>query len=226
MLYFSRQSLTIMKYLLSTLFLIAALATNAQDASNAYLEGGFFEGYVILADGTQKNGYIRYSDPYTIQNTVVFFTDKEDKDSKEKFEAEELSEYRVGEKTYHVIHWSGGLTAKPLKGNLLIEAGCISTYKWYGRPEAVMPVTRNPGESDESFIERKYAPQTVYKNENDEKCYQHTDFAMGFAKKMAEFISDNEELSKKVADKEKGYKLVNIYKVMEEYNTACAEGKE
>lgn len=215
-----------MKYLLSTLLLFAAFASNAQEPVHAYVDGGTHEGYVILADGTQKNGYIRYSNPYNIQNTVVFLTDKDDKDTKEKFDAKELKEYRIGEKTYHVIHWSGGMTAKPLKGNLLVEEGCISTYRWYGRPESVMPVTRNPGESDDSFLERKYSPQTVYKNENADKCYQHSDFALGFAKKMSAFIEDNEDLSNKVAKKEKGYKLVNIYKVMEEYNKACAEGKE
>lgn len=210
-----------MKYLLSTMLLFAAFASNAQ-TNHAYVDGGTHEGYVILADGTQKNGYIRYSNPYSIQNTVVFFTDKDDKDTKEKFDTDELKEYRVGEKTYHVIHWSGGMTAKPLKGNLLVESGCISTYKWYGRPESLMPVTRNPGESDESFLERKYSPQTVYKNKNADKCHQHSDFALKFAKKMSEFISDNAELSEKVANKEKGYKLINIYKVMETYNNECA----
>ncbi|XOV67791.1 MAG: hypothetical protein ACFHU9_01205 [Fluviicola sp.] len=212
-----------MKYFLSTLLLFAAFVSNAQEPVHAYPEGGTYEGYVILKDGTQKNGFIRYSNPYGIQNTVVFFADKDDKDTKEKFDTDELKEYRVGEKTYHVIYWSGGLTGKALKGNLLIEDGCISTYRFYGRPEAVMPVTRNPGESDDSFLTRKYSPQTVYKNKNDDKCYQTSYFGLKFSKKMSEFISDNEELSEKVANKEKGYKMLNMDKVITEYNEACTE---
>jgi hypothetical protein len=35
---------------------------------------------------------------------------------------------------------------------------------------------------------------------------------------MAAFVADDEELSKKVADKEKGYGMLQIDKVIAEYN--------
>lgn len=210
-----------MKYLLSTLLLFAAFASNAQDENIAYVSGGYMDGYVILADGTQKNGFIRYSDPYSIQNTVVFFTDKDDKKTKEKFDAEDLKEYRVGEKTYHVIHWSGGMFDKPLKGNMLVQDGCIRRYVWYNRPEAVMAAVQNPGESDADFLERKYSPQTVYNHVGKDQAYQHSEFALKFRKKIAELVEDNKELVEKIENKEKGYKLINIYKIIDEYNENC-----
>jgi len=210
-----------MKYLLSTLLLFAAFASNAQNENIAYVSGGYMDGYVILKDGTQKNGFIRYSDPYNIQNTVVFFTDKDDKDTKEKFDAEDLTEYRVGEKTYHVIHWSGGMFDKPLKGNMLVEDGCIRRYTWYNRPESVLAAVQNPGESDADFLERKYSPQTVYNHVGKEKAYQQSDFGLKFAKKMSEFVEDNAELAEKVANKEKGYKMLNMLSIIEEYNENC-----
>ena len=45
------------------------------------------------------------------------------------------------------------------------------------------------------------------------------DFAIGFAKKMSAFVADDEELSKKVADKEKGYGMLQIDAIVDEYNT-------
>jgi len=38
---------------------------------------------------------------------------------------------------------------------------------------------------------------------------------------MAEYVSANPELSKKVAAKEKGYGMLNIQPIIAEYNAAC-----
>ena len=39
-----------------------------------------------------------------------------------------------------------------------------------------------------------------------------------FAKQMSEYISDYEELAKKVKNKEKGYRLLSMMEIIEEYN--------
>lgn len=41
---------------------------------------------------------------------------------------------------------------------------------------------------------------------------------MGFKKKMSEYVNEYEELAKKIANKEKGYKVFNINKIIDEYN--------
>ena len=48
-------------------------------------------------------------------------------------------------------------------------------------------------------------------------------FLMGFAKKMAILLKDNAELYKKVKNKEKGYRLLSLEAIVEEYNEQCEE---
>lgn len=38
---------------------------------------------------------------------------------------------------------------------------------------------------------------------------------------MSEYVSDYAELSKKILDKEKGYGLLKILDIIDEYNTWC-----
>ena len=61
----------------------------------------------------------------------------------------------------------------------------------------------------------------VWLKNGDEYPKTNDYFALGFAKKMAEYISDNDVLSSKVKNKEKGYKMLQILKIIDEYNAAC-----
>lgn len=213
-----------MKYLSTALFLIAATFSFAQEGGlTVYSSGTYYEGYVKETDGTVHQGYIRYSNPYTIQSTVEFYTDKTDKKSKVKYNTDDLSEYKVGEKIYHCIHYSGGLLDKPVKGNLLTESGCISSYVWYDKADNYMTMTKTAGESDLDFQNRKFPPTTIYLKKGEEKVHEISYFGLKFAEKMSEYVSDNEELSNKVKNKEKGYKMLNFDAIIEEYNKSCEE---
>jgi hypothetical protein len=44
-------------------------------------------------------------------------------------------------------------------------------------------------------------------------------FGLGFAKKLSQYLSDYPELSKKVADKEKGYGMLKLLDIIAEYNS-------
>lgn len=211
-----------MKYLLTSIALILTGLTFAQDVGNLIYSGGtYYDGYVIEADGTQKHGFIRYSDPYSIQSDVEFYTDKEDRKSKVKYKADDLSEYQVGELTFHVIHYSGGLFSKPVKGNLLQANGCISEYLWFGRAENYLTMTKLPSESDLDYRNRKYPPTNLYKRKDLEDVHETSYFALKFTDKMAEFVGDNKELAEKVTNKEKGYKMLNMLEIIAEYNEQC-----
>ena len=61
--------------LLSTLLLVTATASNAQDwSSDVYRSGELYPGYIIDAAGTKTEGFIKYQNRYTMQNEVLFYT--------------------------------------------------------------------------------------------------------------------------------------------------------
>jgi hypothetical protein len=44
---------------------------------------------------------------------------------------------------------------------------------------------------------------------------------MGYADKMADLVKDDQELAAKIKNKEKGYSLLNIEAIVDEYNSNC-----
>ncbi len=211
------------KFLLLFFAFVAFGQANAQDWSNPnYKYGQTYPGYIIKADGKKVEGFILFQDRYSMQNDILFYTDKEDKATKEKYKTEDLKEFQVAEKLYHCIHYSGGLMTKPVRANLVVSEGCITEYVWYDKNDLGTSLKRNQGESDDDFYRRMYPPKTVYKNKNAEDVSSVDYFAMKFSTKMAEFIGDNKELAEKVTNKEKGYTVFKILDIFAEYNAACA----
>ena len=97
--------------------------------------GNSIPGYIVDASGKKTEGYIKYQNRYTMQNEVLFYTDKDDKKSKQDLKTKDLKEYMVADKLYHCINYSGGLSGSAIRANLVVEDGCITQYVWYNRAE-------------------------------------------------------------------------------------------
>lgn len=213
-----------LKSILFSAFMLSSFIMLAQDwSSDVYKMGELYPGYIIDASGKKTEGFIKYDNRYDMQNDVLFYTDKDDKKSKVKYATADLKEYMVADKLYHCIHYSGGLLAKPIRANLVVKEGCITEYVWYDRNEAYMTMTRGAGESEEDFYARMYPPTSVYLKDGDEEAKTIAGFALKFADKMSEWISDNAALSEKVASKEKGYGALNMLNIIDEYNANCTK---
>ena len=214
----------IFRTLLATGLLVAVSALQAQDwSSDVYHGGELYPGYIIDAAGTKTEGFIKYQDRFSMQNEVLFYTDKDDKKSKVKYKTDDLSEYMVADKLYHCIHYSGGLMAKPVRANLVVTDGCITEYVWYNRAENFALMQKGANETEEEFMARKYPSVMVFKKKGDDEARSLDKFALKFASKMSEYVADNADLSKKIADKEKGYGMLNIQPIIAEYNAACTQ---
>lgn len=212
-----------LKSLLFSAFMLSTFIMMAQDwSTDVYKYGELYPGYIIDAGGTKTEGFIKYDDRYSMQNDVLFYTDKDDKKSKTKYKTDDLTEYKVADKVYHCIHYSGGLFDKPVRANLVVKAGCITEYVWYDRADDYLTMRKTAGESDEDFGKRMYPPTTVYLKKGEEEVKTVQSFALKFADKMSEWISDNAELSGKVSSKEKGYGMLHILDIIEQYNESCA----
>ena len=208
-----------------TIGLLVLIGTSfAQDcSSDVYKGGALYPGYIVDASGKKTEGYIKYQNRYTMQNEVLFYTDKDDKKSKQDLKTKDLKEYMVADKLYHCINYSGGLSGSAIRANLVVEDGCITQYVWYNRAENWAIMQKGASETEEEFMERMYPSVMVFMKPGDEKPRSLDYFGMKFADKMSEYVGDNKELAKKVADKEKGYGMLNILPIIQEYNAACTK---
>lgn len=204
------------------MLIISSVLFSQDWSTDVYKYGEQYPGYIITEKGDKIEGFIEYRNRYNMQNTVVFFKEKGNKKSKIKYKTGDLKEYQVADKTYHCIPYSGGLSKKTIKANLLVKTGCITEYVWYNRHESYLTMQKMKDESQEDYMKRMYPPSAVYLKQGDDESPRTIDyFALKFSKKMSEWIVDNSELSAKVAAKEKGYGMLSILAIIEEYNTNC-----
>ena len=112
---------------------------------------------------------------------------------------------------YRSINYSGGLSSKPKRFLLLQQDGRITQYVWY----------ENEGnDTHPNFQEKK-----VLQKENG-KPFEPLDYGLGFSKKMSALVSDYPELAEKIAQKKKGYGILNIYEIISEYNKWYSQKNE
>lgn len=158
----------------------------------------FYEGYIITETGEKQRGYIRYLDESDRYEKVVF--KKEHKGKKQRFKAKDIAGYKVADVVYHAIQYED----IPFKSNrflVLEKEGCLNLYSYRK--------LNNGAWEAEKILKNKDRAVTTQK------------FVLGFAKKMAEMVADDKELASKIRNKEKGYSLLNMEAIIDEYNSRC-----
>jgi hypothetical protein len=195
---------------IAALFLFC-LNVNAQDWSGKiYQNGTIYPGYYVSLTGDTVRGYFMHNNQVKSQSTCEYYKNETDRKPTETFGPEDINGYLVADKLYRSIHFSGGLLAKPMRFNLVTVdgGGGITTFIFYN-------------EMWEREADGSVKSTVVYYKPNDKenaKPMMMQDFGVGFAKKMAAYVADDAELSTKVAGKEKGYGMLQIDKIIEEYN--------
>ena len=196
------------------MFIFAGYTLLAQDWSYSIYEvGKKYPGYIIKSNGDKIEGYLKAQNRGSIdgignsnQTRVVFYSDPKNKKTKVVYKPVDLKGYMIADKYYKTMNYSGGLLSKPLRFLLQINEGHIARYVWYSDNE-----DRKQGEPrfDEKFVIQK----------GDEKPIEEGNLLLGFAKKVSELVSDYTDLANKVRDKEKGYGMASLDKIIAEYNT-------
>lgn len=191
---------------------------------SVYTVGKKYPGFIIELDGDTVHGFIEANNRcaagglgYSNQNRCEFFLNENDKKPKEKYGPEDIAAYMIGDKFYKSIPYSGGLFKK---NNFCLEVkkGRITTYEWYATKDGFSTMNKGSNESWEDYDKRRYDIRQVLMNVTQDEAYDWNDLVLGFAKKMSKMTADYPELSEKVKNKDKGYKVLNILEVIEEYN--------
>ena len=211
--------------LIFSLFTLICVNVSAQDwSSDTYKYGEQYEGYIIDLEGQKIEGFIKYRNRSVMQEEVIFYKIKDNPSSKKKYLVKNLKEYKVGDKLYHCINYSGG-QGRQLRGNLVINnEGCIKEYVWYSMSSGYNTLKRHEGESDEDFGNRKFPSNKVFYKAGDALAVDVDYFKADFTKNMMKYVAANKVLAKKVKSKQNGYtKVLNLRAIFDEYNKDCSE---
>ena len=201
------------KTTITGLFILMTACLFGQDwATDIYRVGEKYPGYIIKNDGSKIEGYIQalpraastaFGDDN--QTIVTFFSDPKNKKTKIEYKPEDLKEYMIADKHYVAMNYSGGLFAKPVRFLIVKKEGRIKTCMWY--------TWASYGSDGQSV----YTEKEIFQK-GDEKPLELSSFLLGYVKKMSELMKENAEIVKKINDKEKGYGVLNIEKIIAEYN--------
>ncbi|MDD2982382.1 MAG: hypothetical protein PHQ74_03250 [Crocinitomicaceae bacterium] len=193
-----------------------------------YQVGKIYPGYIVKLDGDTIRGFIKADTRCSTngigssnQNLAQFFTSQTDKKPVAKYKPADIKGYKIADKVYESINYSGGLFKKP-NFNLVVEEGRIRLYEWYSTVENFNMVIRQTGETMQAYDARRYETKMIVAKEPTEPIELGM-LGLSFAKKMPPMISDYEELARKVAEKEKGYTFLKILDVIKEYNAWAAK---
>ena len=209
---------TLSTLLVISLFSLTLFAQDSDWSKDVYNVGELYPGHIIKLNGEKVEGHIQAQQrcgltgvTHSNQTRVIFYTDPNNKKSKTVYKPEELKGYLIADKEYKAMNYSGGLMKKPVRFVLKKVDGAIAQYEWWSYDEM------KPGDEGYRVGAKKYNSTLLFQK-GDEMPKPYNSYAMGFSKKFPELISDHKELAAKVAKKEKGYKMLNMFDVIEEYN--------
>jgi hypothetical protein len=178
-------------------------------------------GYVITNKGEKIEGYLKRFLKIKSQRKVKFFKTLDDKPV--VYDPEDLKAYKI-ENDYYETHPYEGLSGKTKVFLLRTVDGKISLFDYYIRVEddkgAEMTLSKK-GNTEVSLDFDGTKIQTeilAVKDGDDYLKFASSKVIFSFKNVMSKYVSDYPELAKKIKDKENGYKILSILKIVNEYN--------
>lgn len=186
-----------MKYLITALFAICLIFSTNDVAAQDYRVNSFYEGYVVKKDGSRLEGFILYGTMEQNKGLAVFYTDKNNRKTKQKFKTKDIAGYKVGSEEYISVTYRSVLKQRVFA-------------KVESKGQIMVLSVAEPGENG------AWSYNMALKK-GDEDAIGTARF-INFAKQMSQYISDYEALATKVKNKEKGYRLLSMLDIIAQYN--------
>lgn len=195
-----------------------------------YQVNKMYPGFVITKDNDTVKGFIKADQRCGVggigssnQNRCEFYTNENDKKPIAKYAPDDIKGYKIADKLYESIAYSGGLLKKP-NFNLVVTEGKIRIYEWYSTKDDFSNIRKQSGESQKDFDLRRYNTNIILAKDGKDPI-AHSSMLLKFSEKMAALVAEDKELATKVTNKEKGYKMLNLFGIIEEYNAWAAKNK-
>ena len=178
-------------------------------------------GYVITNKGEKIEGYLKRFLKIKSQRKVKFFKTLDDKPV--VYDPKDLQAYKI-ENDFYESHPYEGLSGKTNVFLLRTVEGKIELFDYYIRVEddkgAEMTLSKK-GNTEVSLDFDGTKIQTEILAVKEGKKYlkfSSSKVLFSFKGVMSKYVSDYPELAKKIKNKEKGYKITAILKIVNEYN--------
>lgn len=178
-------------------------------------------GYVITNKGEKIEGYLKRFLKIKSQRKVKFFKTLDDKPV--VYGPKDLKAYKI-ENDYYESHPYEGMSGKTKVFLLRTIEGKINLFDYYISVEDnkgnEMTISKQGNtEISLDFDGTKIETEVLAVKDGKEYLkFASTKLMFSFKKVMSNYVSDFPELAKKIKNKEKGYKLLNILKIVNEYN--------
>lgn len=178
-------------------------------------------GYVITNKGEKIEGYLKRFLKIKSQRKVKFFKTLDDKPV--VYGPKDLKAYKI-ENDYYETHPYEGLSGKTKVFLLRTVEGKISLFDYYIRVEddrgAEMTLSKKGNtEISLDFDGSKIQTEILaVKEGKDYLKFASQKVIFSFKNVMSKYVSDYPELAKKIKGKEKGYRILAILKIVNEYN--------
>lgn len=182
-------------------------------------------GYIITNKGEKIEGYLKRFLKIKSQRKVKFFKTLDDKPV--VYGPKDLKAYKI-ENDYYESHPYEGLNGKTKVFLLRTVEGKIDLFDYYIRVEDDQgkELTLSKKGNKEVILDFDGTKiQTEILAVKDGKEYlkfASTKVVFSFKKIMSKYVSDFPELATKIKNKEKGYKITAILKIVNEYNANFA----
>lgn len=203
--------MTMKRILLCTLVLLTMKAAQAQPdwSGKVYMVGNIYPGFYVTNSNDTVYGYFEHGTQVSGQKKCKYYVNEMDRKPTKEFGPEDIKGYKVGDKLYRSINFSGGLNNKALRFNLVSKDGAITEFTFY---------SEDGNATAEPVYHKPHDPE-------NNKPVQISYFGLGFAKKVSAYVADYPELAAKVSNKEKGYGMLNLLAIFDEYNAWYAAKK-
>jgi len=183
-----------------TCFLVTA---NAQEnKAEADKVGKIYPGFYVTNANDTVQGFILNDDKKGNQHKCRYYSKEQDKKPSREFKPADIKSYKVGDRLYRSLNYTGSATNKGQRFLLVKKDGAITEYVFY--PEESGATAKAVFHKRFDFLH--FNPVTL------------SYFTADFAKRFSDYISDYPALSKKVFDKEKGYDVSSLETIIAAYN--------
>jgi predicted nuclease of restriction endonuclease-like RecB superfamily len=146
----------------------------------------------------------------------------EDKEGRVKYKPREIKAYQVGNRYYESMKYPFSYSIYPYNFILRKVDGAVKYYVWFYNEDRskLMSPDISLVELTKAFVfdENELWKDEFARKENGEFMKFDFKFLLKFAKNMSAFVEDNEDLARKILNKEAGYHGIDIEKIILEYN--------
>ncbi len=206
-----------------TLFLITTLSFTVQgqieDSPRDILEK--IPGYIITNSGEKQEGFIKRFGKIKSQKKVKFYKTLKDKDFI-KYGPKDIKAYQIAN-DYYEAHVYGSLSGKGKVFLIRFKQGKINLFNYYlitDKDIAESTIARKGNTEVSIDVDGKElrAEVLAVKDTGEALKFASPKMIFGFKKIMSAYVKDFPELAVKIKKKEKGYGMLGVLNIVEEYN--------